>query len=43
MDVIKWSIHTVKEMAARRRDLSFGRSKVPRPFFSALKLKHSDV
>jgi len=29
----------VEEMATRRRDLSFGRSKVFRPFFSAFKLK----
>lgn len=29
----------MKEMTARRRDLSFGRSKSSRPFVSALKLK----
>jgi len=28
----------VEEMSARRRDLSFGRSKGFRPFFSAFKL-----
>lgn len=32
----------MKEMTARRRDLSFGRSKSSRPFVSALKLNYWD-